>query len=163
MSVESTADSEYNFEDKFEKHLRVLFYMNPLPENPKCDTSKLEFFGVLRLKDVLKPERNLWCIYHCRQPDIDRTIDALLEKYGKKNMCEIFRKPIFKGAALRAAVKKYFTDLKWFVKGNLLEAPPKRHFNDDRVIKCLTDVYNIERQKLHNFVVMQLHWGNQYR
>ncbi|KRF98126.1 uncharacterized protein Dwil_GK27019 [Drosophila willistoni] len=78
-------------------------------------------------------------------------------------MCEIFRKPIFKGAALRAAVKKYFTDLKWFVKGNLLEAPPKRHFNDDRVIKCLTDVYNIERQKLHNFVVMQLHWGNQYR
>ncbi|XP_017146441.1 uncharacterized protein LOC108158543 [Drosophila miranda] len=148
--------------EEFDKHLRYVLHMKPKEDPPKCNTYVVEFFGVLSLTDLRAPERKLWYIYYCKQSDIDQTVDQIHQKYGKKNMYDLFRKPVFSGAGLRASVKKHFSELKWFTKGNLLEAPPKSHFNDERVCKTITDLYNIEQQRLYNYVMVKNQWYWRY-
>ncbi|XP_034111180.1 uncharacterized protein LOC117572456 isoform X1 [Drosophila albomicans] len=151
-SAESTP---YNFEEEFEAYLHRIFYIKPYTEESKCDPSIVEYFGVFSLTDIRAPERKLWYIYYCKQPDIDETVDRIFQKYGKKNVCELFRKPIFSGVSLRTRVKTHFSELKWYVKGNLLEAPPKSHYNDERMAKTITDLYNDERKMLYNYICMK--------
>ncbi|KAL7738227.1 hypothetical protein ACLKA6_006560 [Drosophila palustris] len=143
-----------NFEEEFERHLHNIFYVKQNAEETKCDPSIIEYFGVLALTDVRAPERKLWYIYYCKQPDIDETVERIFQKYGKKNMCELFRKPIYSGVSLRSRVKKHFAELKWYVKGNLLEAPPKSHYNDERMAKAISDLYFEERKMLYDYICM---------
>ncbi|SPP75297.1 uncharacterized protein LOC117578521 isoform X1 [Drosophila guanche] len=152
----NTADAE------MDNHLRCIFYIKPKPAPTKCSPFVVEFFGVLSLTDLREPERKLWYIYYCKQSDIEHTVHQIHQKYGKKNMYEIFQKPVFSGAALRASVKKHFAELKWFTKGNLLEAPPKSHFNNERVCKTVTDLRNIEQQRIYNYVLVKSQWYSMY-
>ncbi|XP_030243925.1 uncharacterized protein LOC115564123 isoform X2 [Drosophila navojoa] len=148
------ASNVANFDDEFEKYLHRLFYVTPTEETSKCDPSNIEYFGVLSLTDVRSPDRKLWYIYYSKQPEVDETLNRIFHKYGKKNMCEIFRKPTFSGVGLRDRVKRHFQDKKWYVKGNILEAPPKSPYNDDRMLKMITELYNDERKMLYNYICM---------
>ncbi|KAI8038558.1 hypothetical protein M5D96_008465 [Drosophila gunungcola] len=73
-------------------------------------------------------------------------------------MFDLYRTPVFSGAALRVAVKKHFSELKWFTTGSLLEAPPKSHFNDERVVKTIVDLHHLEQQRLYNYVMGKSKW-----
>ncbi|EDW60891.2 uncharacterized protein [Drosophila virilis] len=144
-----------SFDDEFETYLHRMFYIKPTEETTKCDPSIVECFGVLSLTDMRAPDRKLWYIYYCKQPEVDDTLNRIFHKYGKKNMCEIFRKPTFSGVGLRARVKTYFSEKKWLVKGNLLEAPPKSLYNNDRMVRNITDLYNEERKMLYTYICMK--------
>lgn len=154
--------ADYDLESEIDNHLRRIFYIKPVKETHNCKPYIPEFFGVLSLTDVRSPERKLWVIYHSKQPDLDKTVDEIHQKYGKKNMYDLFRKPVFSGLALRASVKKHFAQLKWYTNGNVLEAPPKSHFNDERVVKAINDLHHLEQQRLYNYVMVKNHWSKQY-
>ncbi|KAH8232817.1 hypothetical protein KR026_000696, partial [Drosophila bipectinata] len=155
-------ETDYDLESEIDNHLKRIFYIKPngVPLNSKPFV--VEFFGVLSLTDMRAPDRKLWVIYHCKQPDLDKTVDEIHEKYGKKNMYDLFRKPVFSGLALRASVKKHFANLKWYTKGNVLEAPPKSHFNDERVVKAINDLHHLEQQRLYNYVMVKNNWFKRY-
>ncbi|XP_023175519.1 uncharacterized protein LOC111602593 [Drosophila hydei] len=144
-----------SFDDVFEEHWHKIFCITPSRDPPKCDPSVLEYFGVLSLTDIRSPDRKLWYIYYSKQPEVDETLNRIFHKYGKKNMCEIFRKHTFSGVGLRARVKAYFYDKKWHVKGNILEAPAKTSCNSDQMLKMITDLYNEERRMLYGFLCMK--------
>ncbi|XP_017866129.1 PREDICTED: uncharacterized protein LOC108615832 isoform X1 [Drosophila arizonae] len=149
------ASNDIDFDEEFEKYLHQMFHIKPCDVKSKCDESVVEYFGVLSLTDIRSPERKLWYIYYSKQPEVDETLNRIFHKYGKKNMCEIFRKQTFSGVALRARVKSYFQDRKWHVKGNLLEAPAKCSFNSDQMIKVITELHHEERKMLYNFLCMK--------
>ncbi|XP_030388434.1 uncharacterized protein LOC115634696 [Scaptodrosophila lebanonensis] len=145
----------YDFEDRFEEYLRRIFYLKSAEEIKRTNSSVVEYFGVLSLTDFRRPERKLWYLFYCPQSRIVETLDQLQTKYGKKNICEIFRKPVFSGVGMRAVVKKHFSEMKWYTNGNLIEAPPKSYYDDKRMLKTLTDLYNLERKKLYNYISMK--------
>lgn len=149
------AAANTDFDAEFEHHLHKIFYVKQTDVKTECDQSIIEYFGVLGLTDVNAPERKLWYIYYCKQPEIDQTVDRIFQKYGKKNLCELFRKPIFCGVSMRTRVKKHFAGLRWYVKGNLLEAPPKSHYTDERMAKAINDLYFEERKMLYNYICMK--------
>ncbi|XP_016946936.1 uncharacterized protein LOC108022494 [Drosophila biarmipes] len=157
------SQTDYDLEEEIDNHLRRIFYIKPKADSPKCNPYIVEFFGVLSLTDLRAPERKLWVIYYCKQPELDKTVDEIHQKYGKKNMFDLYRTPVFSGAALRASVKKHFAGLKWFTNGNLLEAPPKSHFNDERVVKTIADLHHQEQQRLYNYVMVKNMWFKRYR
>ncbi|EDW00853.1 uncharacterized protein LOC6559722 isoform X3 [Drosophila grimshawi] len=140
---------DMSFDDKFEKYLHKLFYV---PPNYEYDPSVVEIFGVLSLTDVRQPDRKLWYLYHCKQTEVDETLDRIFKKYGKKNMREIFRKRTFSGVGLRERVKAHFANKKLYVKEKLIEAPRNSSFNDDKVIKHVTELYDEERRLLFEYV-----------
>lgn len=144
--------------------MHKIFYVKPnVTENTKCDVSIIEYFGVFSLTDLRAPDRKLWYVYYCKKPEIDETVDRIFQKYGKKNVCEIFRKPVFSGVSLRSRVKKHFSELKWYVKGNLLEAPPKSHCNEERMMKIMMDLYHDEQKMLYNYIGMSHNAFNRYK
>ncbi|XP_023175521.1 uncharacterized protein LOC111602594 [Drosophila hydei] len=149
------ASNDIDFNDEFEKYLSRMFYIKPCEVTSKCDESNVEYFGVLSLTDVRSPDRKLWYIYYSKQPEVDETLSRIFHKYGKKNMCEIFRKHTFSGVGLRARVKAFFYEKRWHVKGNLLEAPAKSSFNNDQMIKIITDLHHEERKMLYSFLCMK--------
>ncbi|KAH8306008.1 hypothetical protein KR018_010295, partial [Drosophila ironensis] len=153
---------EYDLDAEIEDHLRRILYIKNKEEPQKYKPYVPEFFGVLSLTDLRARDRKLWVIYHCKQPDLDKTIDEIHQKYGKKNMYDLFRTPVFSGPALRASVKKHFEEMKWFATGNLLEAPPKSHYNDERVVKAIADLHHLEQQKLYNYIMVKNNWWNRY-
>ncbi|XP_002091331.3 uncharacterized protein LOC6530405 [Drosophila yakuba] len=155
---DKNSEGDYDLEEQIDSRLRRLFYIKPKADNPKLKPYVVEFFGVLSLTDLRAPQRKLWVIYNAKQPDLDKTIDEIHEKYGKKNMFDLYRTPVFSGAALRDSVKKHFSNLKWFTTGSLLEAPPKSHFNDERVVKTITDLHHLEHQRLYNYVMVKNMW-----
>ncbi|XP_070069847.1 uncharacterized protein [Drosophila takahashii] len=160
---DKNSETDYDLEEEIDNHLRRVFYIKPNGDSPKMNPYIVEFFGVLSLNDLRAPERKLWVIYFCKQPELDKTVDEIHQKYGKKNMFDLYRTPVFSGAALRASVKKHFSGLKWFTNGNLLEAPPKSHFNDERVVKTITDLHHQEQQRLYNYVMVKHMWYHRYR
>ncbi|XP_043644543.1 uncharacterized protein LOC122614121 [Drosophila teissieri] len=159
---DKNSEGDYDLEEEIDSHLRRLFYIKPKVDNPKRKPYVVEFFGVLSLTDLRAPQRKLWVIYNAKQPDLDKTVDEIHEKYGKKNMFDLYRTPVFSGAALRDSVKKHFSNLKWFTTGSLLEAPPKSHFNDERVVKTITDLHHLEHQRLYNYVMVKNMWFTRY-
>ncbi|XP_017132991.1 uncharacterized protein LOC108149732 [Drosophila elegans] len=161
MTVNAVKETDYDLEEEIDSHLRRIFYIKP-KESAPLNPYIVEFFGVLSLKDLRAPERKLWVIYYCKQPELDKTVDEIHQKYGKKNMFDLYRTPVFSGAALRVAVKKHFSELKWFTTGSLLETPPKSHFNDERVVKTIVDLHHLEQQRLYNYVMVKNKWFRQY-
>lgn len=144
--------------------MHKIFYMKrDYTQDTKCDPSIVEYFGVFSLTDVRAPDRKLWYVYYCKKSEIDETMDRIFQKYGKKNVCEIFRKPVFSGLSLRSRVKKHFSELKWYVKGNLLEAPPKSLYNEERMIKAISDLYCDEQKMLYNYIGMKHNAFNRYK
>ncbi|KAH8401480.1 hypothetical protein KR009_005773 [Drosophila setifemur] len=162
INLEFAAATDYGLEEEIDNHLRRIFYIKPRGEPQKYKPYIVEFFGVLSLTDLRAPDRKLWVIYNCKKPDLDKTINEIHEKYGKKNMYDIFRVPVFSGPALRASVKKRFSELKFFTTGSLLEAPPKSHFNDERVVKIITEQHHFEQQRLYNYVMVKNMWFKRY-
>ncbi|KAH8290804.1 hypothetical protein KR054_006022, partial [Drosophila jambulina] len=149
-------------EDKLEKYWRRLFYLRPLAEPTALDLSELDYFGVFRVKDPLDPDRRLWHIYSCSQPEILEVGDKIRQKYGKKNVWEIYRKPTYSRVGLRSTVRKHFSDLKWITSGNLLEAPAKSHYTDERVIKDVSDLFEKEQSRLFEYIMVQNDWYKRY-
>ncbi|XP_032591378.1 uncharacterized protein LOC6559722 isoform X2 [Drosophila grimshawi] len=153
-----TSEDNMSFDDRFVKHLQKLFYM---PPNIEYDPSVIDMFGVLSLTDVRQPDRKLWYMYYCKQNEVDETLDRIFKKYGKKNMREIFRKRVFSGFGLRERLKTHFANKKLYVKEKLIEAPRNSSFNDDKVIKNVTEVYNKERRLIFEYVCRK-HLGYPY-
>nr|XP_017024593.1 uncharacterized protein LOC108076320 isoform X2 [Drosophila kikkawai] len=149
-------------EDKLEKYWRRLFYLQPLSEPTALDLSELDYFGVFSVRDPLAPDRRLWHIYSCSQPEILQVGDKIRQKYGKKNVWEIYQKPIYSGVGFRSIVKRHFSNLKWITEGNLLEAPEKSHYNDERVLKDVGDLHNKEQRRLFDYIMVQHDWFRRY-
>lgn len=142
---------------------KIFYIKRDYTQDTKCDPSTVEFFGVFSLTDLRAPDRKLWYVYYCKKSEIDETVDRIFQKYGKKNVCEIFRKPVFSGVSLRSRVKKHFSELKWYVKGNILEAPPKSLYNEERMIKAMSDLYYDEQKMLYNYIGMKHSAFSRYR
>ncbi|EDW00852.1 uncharacterized protein LOC6559071 [Drosophila grimshawi] len=144
-----TSDDNMSFDDKFGNYLYKLLCVAPDTESDPC---VIEIFGVLSLTDVRQPDRKLWYMYHCKQNEVDETLDRIFKKYGKKNMREIIRKRVYSGVGLRERVKTHFANKKLYVTEKLIEAPRNSSFNDDKVIKNVTEAYNEERRLLFEYV-----------
>ncbi|XP_068147874.1 uncharacterized protein [Drosophila tropicalis] len=141
-----------NLDDRLEEYMRGMCHVNPKKGPTECDIAIVEYFGVLSLTDVRAPRRKLWYIYYSRSDEIDNTVDRIHRKYGQKNMYELFRKPIYSGADFRGRVKANFANLKWYVKGNILEAPPQSTYTDEKVIRVITDLYYAERRIYYDYL-----------
>ncbi|XP_041450176.1 uncharacterized protein LOC111076362 [Drosophila obscura] len=138
---------------RLEQYMRTIFWRKDALTEHECDPAAVEYFGVMSLTDVRSPRRKIWYMYYCTGDRIDSTVDRIHRKYGQKNMYDLFRKPIFSGAGMRSIVKNHFAALKWYVKGNILEAPPDNFYNDEKVINTITDLYYAERQRYYGFVM----------
>ncbi|KAH8401481.1 hypothetical protein KR009_005772, partial [Drosophila setifemur] len=149
-------------EDKLEKYWRRMFYLRPKLEPTPLDSLGFEYFGVLRIKDTSNPQRNLWFIYSCPQFKIAETMEKERRKYGKKNVIEIFRKPVYSGPGFRAIVRDYFSSLKWFIRGNVLEAPPKSYFNDEKFVKTVNSFHEKETRRIYDYIMIQHDWYRRY-
>ncbi|XP_017132989.1 uncharacterized protein LOC108149731 [Drosophila elegans] len=146
------------FNDKLEKYCRRLFYMDPVAEPTPLDPSAIEYFGVFSVRDPQAPDRKLWYIYYCSQPDISDVVDKVRQKFGRKNVYEIYQKPTFSGVGFRRIVKDYFSHLKWISRGNLLEAPSKSYYNDKKVVKTVSELHYKEQRRLFDYIMVQHDW-----
>ncbi|XP_050744125.1 uncharacterized protein LOC108022496 isoform X2 [Drosophila biarmipes] len=151
-----------HLEDKLEKYWRRLFYLQPKAGPTPLDPGTVEYFGVFGITDPQAADRKLWYIYCCRKPEIPEVGERIRHKYGKKNVHEIYRRATFSGVGFRRIVKDYFSHLKWFVSGNLLEAPPKSYFNDERFVKTISDLNGKEQRRLFDYIMVQHDWFKRY-
>ncbi|XP_026840934.1 uncharacterized protein LOC6590938 [Drosophila persimilis] len=152
----NTPNASYpDLERRLEQYIGRLFHTKYIWTENICDPAAVEFFGVMSLTDVRSPRRKLWYMYYSTSDQVDITVDRIHRKYGQKNMYDLFRKPIFSGAGLRSRVKNHFAALKWYVKGNILEAPPDTLYNDEKVINTITDLYYAERRRYYDFIMGQ--------
>ncbi|XP_016928479.4 uncharacterized protein [Drosophila suzukii] len=158
----SMAGNRPNLEDKLEKYWRRLFYLQPNAEPTPLDPCTVEYFGVFSISDPQAAGRKLWCIYCCRKPEIADVVESLRQKYGKKNVYEIYQKPTFSGVGFRKIVKDYFSELKWLASGNLLEAPPNSYYNDERFVKTVSDLHDKEQRRLFDYIMVQHDWFKRY-
>ncbi|XP_052840199.1 uncharacterized protein LOC128254888 [Drosophila gunungcola] len=147
-----------NFNDKLEKYCRRLFYIDPVAEPTPLDSSAIEHFGVLSVRVPQAPDRKLWYIYYCSHPDISDVVDKVRQKFGRKNVYEIYQKPTFSGVGLCRIVKDYFSQLKWISRGNLLEAPLNTYYNDERVVKSVSELHEKEQRRLFDYIMVQHDW-----
>ncbi|XP_017068713.1 uncharacterized protein LOC108106259 [Drosophila eugracilis] len=152
------ADKGPTFEDKLEKYWRRLFYLQPKSETTPLDSCTIEYFGVLSIRDPSATERKLWHIYYCMKPDISDVVNKIREKYGKKNVYEIYQKPIFSGVGFRKIVKDYFSNLKWTTSGNLLEAPPNSYYSDEKFVKTVSNLHYKEQKRIYGYIMEQHNW-----
>ncbi|XP_034652746.1 uncharacterized protein LOC117891409 [Drosophila subobscura] len=151
----NTPNASYpDLERRLEQYMRTICRSKDNWNERECDPGAVEFFGVMSLTDVRSPRRKIWYMYYSAGDQIDVTVDRILHKYGKKNMYDLFRKPIFSGAGMRSIVKDHFAALNWYVKGNILEAPPDNSYNDEKVINTINDLYYAERRRHCNFLMM---------
>ncbi|XP_026840933.1 uncharacterized protein LOC113565043 [Drosophila persimilis] len=152
----NTPNASYpDLENRLDKYMGILFARRNIETQNVRDFCAVEFFGVMSLTDVRSPRRKLWYMYYSTSDQVDITVDRIHRKYGQKNMYDLFRKPIFSGAGLRSRVKNHFAALKWYVKGNILEAPPDTLYNDEKVINTITDLYFVERRWYYDFIMYQ--------
>ncbi|KAH8306005.1 hypothetical protein KR018_010290, partial [Drosophila ironensis] len=145
-----------DLEERLETFMRHVFWLPEIYTKNEHDPGTIEYFGVLSLKDVRSPGRKLWYMYYATTDQLDNVVDRIHRKYGQKNMYELFRKPVFSGAGMRARVKDHFSGLKWLVKGNILEAPPGNLYNDEKVINTIADLYQAERRRYYDFVLKKV-------
>ncbi|XP_017039112.1 uncharacterized protein LOC108086645 [Drosophila ficusphila] len=156
------AGNQPKLEDKLEKYWRRLFYLQPLAESTSLDLSELEYFGVFSVKDPQATDRKLWYIYCCFQPEIAEVVEKVRQKYGKKNVHEVYRKPTFSGVGFRRTVRDYFSHLKWITKGHLLEAPANSYYNDVRIVKTVAELHDKEQRRLFDCIMEQHNWFKKY-
>ncbi|XP_017039111.1 uncharacterized protein LOC108086644 [Drosophila ficusphila] len=150
----NTPNSAYpDLEKRLETYMRRIFYLKEIATSNEYNSSEVEYFGVLSLTDVRSPRRKLWYMYYAKSDQLDITVDRIHRKYGQKNMYELFRKPVFSGAGMRSRVKNHFGGLKWYVKGNILEAPADSTFNDEKVVNTIADLYQAERRKYYDCLI----------
>jgi len=140
-------------EKRLEKYIRRMYGLKAIDTKNEYDPNEVEYFGVLSLTDTRAPRRKLWYMYYATTDQVDKTVDRIHRKYGQKNMYELYRKPVFSGAGMRSRVKNHFGGLKWYVKGNILEAPPGSSYNDEKVVNTIADLYHAERRKYYDYLV----------
>nr|XP_016928478.1 uncharacterized protein LOC108009017 [Drosophila suzukii] len=150
----NTPNSAYpDLEKRLEKYIRRMYGLKAIDTKNEYDPNEVEYFGVLSLTDTRAPRRKLWYMYYATTDQVDKTVDRIHRKYGQKNMYELYRKPVFSGAGMRSRVKNHFGGLKWYVKGNILEAPPDSSYNDEKVVNTIADLYQAERRKYYDYLV----------
>ncbi|KAH8291495.1 hypothetical protein KR054_012213, partial [Drosophila jambulina] len=133
---------------------RICYIRNPKNyARNEYDTKEVEYFGILSLTDVRAPRRKLWYMYYATTDQLSDTVDRIHRKYGQKNMYELFRKPVYSGAGMRSRVKNHFSGLKWYVKGNILEAPPSSCYNDEKVVNTAADLYEAEKRRYYDYLM----------
>ncbi|XP_017024590.1 uncharacterized protein [Drosophila kikkawai] len=150
-----TANSAYpDLEKRLDTYMRRAFGFQDKGFGTKneYDSKEVEYFGILSLTDVRAPRRKLWYMYYATTTQLDETIDRIHRKYGQKNMYELFRKPVFSGAGMRSRVKNHFSGLKWYVKGNILEASSESCYNDEKVVNTVADLYQAERRRYYDYL-----------
>ncbi|XP_016979751.1 uncharacterized protein LOC108045074 [Drosophila rhopaloa] len=153
---------EQKLEDKLEKYCRRLFYMQPVSEPTPLDPSAMEYFGVFSVKDPQATDRKLWYIYYCLRPEISGAVEKVRQKFGRKNVYEIYQKLTFSGVGFHKIVKDYFCHLKWISRGNLLEAPPISYYNDEKVVKTVSELHDKEQRRLFDYIMDQHDWFKRY-
>ncbi|XP_020804781.1 uncharacterized protein LOC110181387 [Drosophila serrata] len=143
-----------DLEKRLETYMRRAFgfWDNGLDTKNEYDLKQVEYFGILSLTDMRAPQRKLWYMYYATSEQLDKTIDQIHRKYGQRNMYELFRKPVFSGRGMRSRVKNHFSGLRWYVKGNVLEASPNSCYNNEKVVKTVTDLYLTERRKYYDYL-----------
>ncbi|XP_052840198.1 uncharacterized protein LOC128254887 [Drosophila gunungcola] len=152
--VINTPNSAYpDLEKRLETYMRRVFCLKEIETTNEYDPKEVEYFGVLSLTDVRAPRRKLWYMYYATTEQLDRTVDRIHRKYGQRNMYELFRKPVYSGAGMRSRVKNHFGGLRWYVKGNVLEAPPDSSYNDEKVVNTIADLYRAERRKYYDYLL----------
>ncbi|XP_016997948.2 uncharacterized protein [Drosophila takahashii] len=150
----NTPNSAYpDLEKRLDTYMRRIFYLKEIYTTNEYDPNEVEYFVVFSLTDVRAPRRKLWYMYYATTDQLDKTVDRIHRKYGQKNMYELFRKPVFTGVGMRSRVRNHFGGLKWYVKGNVLEASPDSPYNDEKVINTIADLYQAERRKCYDFLV----------
>ncbi|EDV37591.1 uncharacterized protein Dana_GF13526 [Drosophila ananassae] len=151
----NTPNSAYpNLEERLDTYMRRIFYLRDSHlATQEHDPAIVEYFGVLSLTNVRAPRRKLWYMYYATADELDATVDQIHKKYGQKNMYDLYRKPVFSGSGMRARVKNHFSALKWYVKGNILEAPPDSPYNDEKVVNTIADLYQADRRRYHDLLV----------
>ncbi|XP_017068710.1 uncharacterized protein LOC108106257 [Drosophila eugracilis] len=148
-----TPNSAYpNLEQRLETYMRRICGLKNIYTQNEYDPNEVEYFGVLSLRDARAPRRKLWYMYYATTDQLDTTVDRIHRKYGQKNMYELFRKPVYSGVGMRSRVKYHFGGLKWYVKGNILEAPPESSYNDEKVVNTIADLYQAERRKYYDYL-----------
>ncbi|KAH8254710.1 hypothetical protein KR032_011776, partial [Drosophila birchii] len=144
-----------DLEMRLQSYMRRICYINKPKTNARNEYNpkEVEYFGILSLTDVRAPRRKLWYMYYATTDQLDDTVDRIHRKYGQKNMFELYRKPVYSGAGMRSRVKNHFSDLKWYVKGNILEAPPSSCYNDEKVMNTVADLYEAEKRRYYDFLM----------
>ncbi|KAH8375289.1 hypothetical protein KR200_006497, partial [Drosophila serrata] len=143
-----------DLEMRLETYMRRAFYiLKPkVYARNEYDPKEVEYFGILSLTDVRAPRRKLWYMYYATKDQLDDTLDRIHRKYGQKNMYDLFRKPVYSGAGMRYRVKNHFSGHKWYVKGNILEAPSNSCYNDEKVANTVADLYEAEKRKYYDYL-----------
>lgn len=145
-------------EDKIEKCWRRMFYLDPKLEPTPLELSALEYFGVFRIINPVDPNRKQWVIYNCLRSEIAENVEKVCQKYGKKNVFEIFRKPVYSGLGFRKIVRDYFLNLRWKTNGCLLEAPVNSYYNDEKFIKNVNSLLVGEQRRIYDYVMKHHQW-----
>nr|XP_041633082.1 uncharacterized protein LOC108076317 isoform X2 [Drosophila kikkawai] len=156
-STEEAIATPNYLEMRLETYMRRVFciYKPKTEARNEYDSKDVEYFGILSLTDVRAPRRKLWYMYYATMDQLDNTVDRIHRKYGQKNMYELFRKPVYTGAGMRSRVKNHFSGLKWYVKGNILEAPPSSCYNDEKVVNTVADLYETEKRKYYDYLMLR--------
>ncbi|XP_033155015.1 uncharacterized protein LOC117137605 [Drosophila mauritiana] len=152
-AVEAPNSAYPDLEKRLERYLRSVFGLKEIDTKNEYDPTEVEYFGLLSLCDVRAPRRKLWYMYYATTDQVDKTVDQIHRKYGQRNMYELFRKPVYTGAGMRSRVKHHFKELKWQVKGNILEAPQNSSFNDEKVVNTIADLYQDERRRYFDYLM----------
>ncbi|EDV37592.2 uncharacterized protein Dana_GF19839 [Drosophila ananassae] len=151
-----------NLEDKMEKYWRRMFYLDPKLEPTPLELSELEYFGAFRIINPLDPKRKHWLIYSCLHSEIAENVEKVRRKYGKKNVFEIVRKPVYSGLGFRKIVRDYFVNLRWKANGGFLEAPENSYYNDEKFVKSVNNLLDVEHRRIYDYIMGHLEWFKRY-
>ncbi|KAH8232814.1 hypothetical protein KR026_000695, partial [Drosophila bipectinata] len=149
-------------EDKMEKYWRRMFYLDPKLEPTPLELSTLEYFGAFRIINPNDPKKKHWLIYNCLHSEIAEKVEKVRQKYGKKNVYEIIRKPVYSGWGFRKTVKDHFLNLRWMASGSLLEAPETSYYNDERFVKTVNNLLSGENRRIYDYIMEHHQWFKRY-
>ncbi|XP_001975612.3 uncharacterized protein LOC6549394 [Drosophila erecta] len=149
-------------DDKLEKYWRRLFYMQPIAEPTPLDPEAIEYFGVFSINESPVATQKRWYIYYGLRSERLRVMERTRKKYGKKHVREIFQIATFSGVGFHKIVREYFCNLKWFTSRNILEAPLNSYYNDERLVKTVSDLHKKELKRIFDYIMIQHDWFKRY-
>ncbi|XP_033155019.1 uncharacterized protein LOC117137607 isoform X2 [Drosophila mauritiana] len=151
-----------NMDDKLEKYWRRLFYMKSVAEPTPLDPDTIEYFGIFSIDEPNVATQKRWYIYYGLRSERLKVLERIRKKYGNRNVREIFLIATFSGVGFHKIVREYFSNLKWFTSRNLLEAPLNSYYNDERLVKTVSDLHNKEQKRIFDYIMIQHDWFRRY-
>ncbi|EDW91044.2 uncharacterized protein Dyak_GE12302 [Drosophila yakuba] len=156
------ARNRVNTDNKMEKYWRRLFYMQPIAGSTPLDSDTIEYFGIFSISESHVATQKRWYIYYGLRSERLKVMERIRKKYGKKHVWEIFQIATFSGVGFHKIVREYFCNLKWFTSRNLLEAPLNSHYNDERLVKTVSDLNSKELRRIFDYIMIQHDWFKRY-